>query len=51
MTGQVRQVEKDIVEIYRALPVTPQKYPIIFIIIFIIYSGYKLSQLGFFREN
>ena len=27
--------------------VMPQKYPKIFIIIFIIYSGYKLSKLGF----
>ena len=28
--------------------VTPQKYLIIFIIKIIIYSGYKLSQLGYF---
>ena len=28
--------------------VTPQKYPRIFIIKIIIYSGYKLSQLGYF---
>ena len=28
--------------------VTPQKYPIIFFYHFIIYFGYKLSQLGYF---
>ena len=28
--------------------VMPRKYPRIFIIIFIIYSGYKLSHLEFF---
>ena len=28
--------------------VTPQKYPRIFFSNFIIYSGYKLSQLGYF---
>ena len=31
--------------------VTPQKYFKIFIIIFIIYSGYELSQTWVFREN
>ena len=31
-----------------AIPVTPQKYPRIFIIIFIIYSGYELSQTWVF---
>ena len=30
--------------------VTPKKNPRIFIIIFIIYSEYKFSQLGYFRE-
>ena len=30
------------------LGVTPQKYPIIFFYNFIIYSWYKLSQLGHF---
>ena len=32
----------------RGHPVTPQKYPRIFIIKFIIYSGYRLNQLGYF---
>ena len=31
--------------------VTPQKYPRIFIIIFIIYFVYKLSELGFFQRK
>ena len=31
--------------------VTPQKYPRIFVVIFIIYSGYELSKTWVFQEK
>ena len=40
---------KEVEEDYEVLAVTPQKYPRFFFYNFIIYSGYKLSQLGYFQ--
>ena len=44
----VKDTEEKVQVIRKRLNKTPQKYPIIFIIIFIIYSKYKLSQTWVF---